>query len=161
MSLMGIREYGRHRNVSHVAVLKAVRAGRIRQNADGLIDSDRADRDWATNTHPAPRAPRALSVAVTDDAGFSRARGVREHFEALLAKLEYKKRSSDLLNADEVKIASHRTEQAFRKHMLSVPDAFVSWLKHHIREYGAAPTEHEVHVTLMTEIRAALERFLR
>ena len=70
-----------------------------------------------------------------------------------------KSASSDLLNADEVKIASHRTEQAFRKHMLSVPDAFVSWLKHHIREYGAAPTEHEVHVTLMTEIRAALERF--
>jgi len=48
MPLMGIRAYGRHRNVSHVAVLKALRTGRIRQNAEGLIDSDQADRDWAT-----------------------------------------------------------------------------------------------------------------
>jgi hypothetical protein len=51
---MGIREYGRHRNVSHVAVLKALRTGRINSAPDGLIDSDQADRDWAANMHPAP-----------------------------------------------------------------------------------------------------------
>jgi len=60
MSLLTIRAYGRHRNVSHVAVLKALRTGRIRQNAEGLIDSDQADCDWARNTHP-PRATTPVS----------------------------------------------------------------------------------------------------
>jgi len=43
-------------------VLKALRSGRINQNADGLIDTEQADRDWAANTHPAPRAaPGAIA----------------------------------------------------------------------------------------------------
>jgi hypothetical protein len=66
MALMGVREYGRNRGVSHVAVLKAVRTGRIRQTQDGLIDSDEADRDWAHNTHPAPRAPYASEELQVD-----------------------------------------------------------------------------------------------
>ena len=56
--LMGIREYGRHRNVSHVAVLKALRSGRIQQTADGLIDSDQADRDWQAANTPRARERR-------------------------------------------------------------------------------------------------------
>ena len=58
MPLLSIRAYGRHRGVSHVAVLRAIRSGRIHRNPDGLIDADRAERDWAANTHPCPRAPR-------------------------------------------------------------------------------------------------------
>ena len=80
MALMGIREYGRHRGVSHVAVLKALRTGRIRQTPDGLIDSDQADRDWAGNTHPFPRAPRAKAVRRRRRAGFSARGAVREHY---------------------------------------------------------------------------------
>lgn len=49
MALMGVREYARHRGVSHVAVMKAVKAGRI-SNIDGKIDPVVADREWAQNT---------------------------------------------------------------------------------------------------------------
>jgi hypothetical protein len=48
--LMGITEYARHRGVSLPAVQHAVKAGRITRNPDGLIDSDRADREWEQNT---------------------------------------------------------------------------------------------------------------
>jgi hypothetical protein len=48
--LMGVREYARHRGVSHVAVIKAVRTGRIVTNDDGKIESAQADRDWVANT---------------------------------------------------------------------------------------------------------------
>jgi len=159
MSLMGIREYGRHRRVSHVAVLKALRTGRIRQNTDGLIDADKADRDWSRNTHPAPRAPRASRSTVTADPGFSLARTVRAHYEALLAKHEYEQRSAQLLNADEVKIASRRIYQEFRERMLRVPDAVVARLRSRIRDQGASPSEHDVYLILTEEIRMALEGF--
>ena len=95
MPLMGIREYGRYRHVSQVAVLKARRTGRIRQSRDVLIDSQQADRDWSTNTHPAPRTPRAVPLAVTDDFGFARARTVREHYAALIAKHTHDEGSPD------------------------------------------------------------------
>jgi hypothetical protein len=159
MPLMGIREYGRHRNVSHVAVIKALRAGRIRQNAEGLIDSVRADRDWASNTHPAPGAPRAVPAPVTDDSGFSRARTVRAHYEALQAKLEYERKSAELLDATEVKIAAYQVDQVFREHMSRIPDAVIARLQAHKTEHGSAPDEHGAYVILTDEIRTALEVF--
>ena len=47
---LSIRAYARHRGVSHVAVKKAIDTGRITQLADGTIDPDAADAQWAQNT---------------------------------------------------------------------------------------------------------------
>jgi len=47
--MMSQRQYAAHRGVSHVAVGKAVKAGRI-ATADGKIDSDLADTAWSANT---------------------------------------------------------------------------------------------------------------
>lgn len=57
---LSIRAYARHRGVSHVAVKKAIDAGRITQEADGTIDPDQADRQWEQNT-AAPRKPAAAT----------------------------------------------------------------------------------------------------
>ncbi|MGD7268141.1 elements of external origin, partial [Ralstonia pseudosolanacearum] len=51
---ISIRAYARHRGVSDAAVRKAIAAGRITPEADGTIDTDRADAEWARNTE-APR----------------------------------------------------------------------------------------------------------
>jgi hypothetical protein len=51
--LMGITEYARHRGVSLTAVQYAVKRGRITRRADGLIDTDQADREWQQNTNHA------------------------------------------------------------------------------------------------------------
>ncbi len=155
--LMGVREYGRHRGVSHVAVLKALRSGRIRQDPDGLIDADQADRDWARNTHPAVRAPRAVPSAT--QAGYAQARTVRAHFEALLVKREYEEKTASLVSVDEVKIVSVRIEAELREHMLRVPEAVICTLRTYIHEHGSGPDEHVVHGILAAEIRAALQTF--
>ncbi len=155
--LMGVREYGRHRGVSHVAVLKALRSGRIRQDPDGQINAEQADRDWARNTHPALRAPRAVPSAA--QAGYSQARTVRAHFEALLVKREYEEKAASLVSADEVKIVSARIGADLRDNMLQVPDAVVGKLRSYIREHGTGPNEHVVHSILAAEIRAALQTF--
>jgi hypothetical protein len=47
---ISIRAYARHRGVTDTAVHKAIRAGRITPEADGTIDADRADREWARNS---------------------------------------------------------------------------------------------------------------
>ena len=47
---MTIREYARHRGISHTAVRKALQANRISQDADGRIDPAHADTSWVNNT---------------------------------------------------------------------------------------------------------------
>ncbi|EMP7583978.1 elements of external origin [Pseudomonas aeruginosa] len=68
---ISIRAYARHRGVTDTAVHKAIRAGRITPEADGTIDADRADREWARNSD-APKAgtrAKAAKVAVPEGGG--------------------------------------------------------------------------------------------
>ncbi|MDH1765616.1 elements of external origin [Hydrogenophaga sp. YM1] len=68
---ISIRAYARHRGVSDAAVRKAIAAGRITPEADGTIDAERVDREWARNSD-APRngtATRAVKVAVPEPSG--------------------------------------------------------------------------------------------
>jgi hypothetical protein len=62
---LSLRAYARHRGVSHQAVSKAVRTGRITQLPDGTIDPERADKEWAARTDPALQKGR-LSVAAAN-----------------------------------------------------------------------------------------------
>jgi hypothetical protein len=149
---MGIREYARHRNVSHVAVLKALRTGRIRQTTEGLIDSGQADLDWLRNTHPAPRAQRAVTAVAHPRGGYSEARTVREHYLARLARLAYDERLSTLVRADEVRIAESRVFQALRQRMLTIPGAVAC-------EIAAGSDPGRVYELLCFEIRGALVAF--
>ncbi len=59
---MGIsqRAYAAHRGVSHQAVNKAVRTGRITTLPDGTIDPARADADWQAQTDPSFQRPQAM-----------------------------------------------------------------------------------------------------
>lgn len=65
---ISIRAYARHRGVSDAAVRKAITAGRITPEADGTLDPERTDREWARNTE-APRSgsqAKAIKVAVPE-----------------------------------------------------------------------------------------------
>ena len=54
-----IRAYARHRGVSHVAVLKAAKEGRISLEPDGTIDPARADAAWERSTDPSRARAKA------------------------------------------------------------------------------------------------------
>jgi len=49
---LSIRAYAPHRGVSHTAVAKAIKAGRISVGPDGKIDPVKGDAQWARNTLP-------------------------------------------------------------------------------------------------------------
>lgn len=61
---ISIRAYARHRGVTDTAVHKAIRAGRITPEADGTIDADRADREWAHNSDVPKAGTRAKATKV-------------------------------------------------------------------------------------------------
>lgn len=61
---ISIRAYARHRGVTDTAVHKAIRAGRITPEADGTIDADRADREWARNSDVPKTGTRAKAAKV-------------------------------------------------------------------------------------------------
>src|SRR5262249_19844262 len=66
-----IRAYARHRGVSHVAVLRAIKAGRIPQEADGTIDQAKADLAWDRSTSPGRQKAPALKLRPVPDAALS------------------------------------------------------------------------------------------
>jgi hypothetical protein len=60
---IGVREYARHRGVSHTAVEKAIKSGRISVESDGSIDVAKSDAAWERNTNPAQqRKPDPVPV---------------------------------------------------------------------------------------------------
>ena len=63
---VSLREYARRRGVSHVAVMKAIRAGRLTPEPVGTLDPDKADAQWDANTDPArtPERSEPLPVSV-------------------------------------------------------------------------------------------------
>lgn len=61
---LSIRAYARHRGVSHVAVQKAIKAGRIPVEPDGTVDPAKADAAWKRATDPGrARKPEATRPA--------------------------------------------------------------------------------------------------
>jgi len=70
---VSVREYARRRGVSHVAVLKAIKAGRISRGPDGTIEPETADAQWDAGTDPAKRRPpkRTSAEAAWESSGAS------------------------------------------------------------------------------------------
>lgn len=70
------RAYARARSVTHRAVQKQLRAGHIHLEADGLIDRERANAEWAAEANPAKavgaRGP-SLAAAAAGNLGQPRA----------------------------------------------------------------------------------------
>ncbi len=63
---ISIRAYAKTRGVSHVAVLKAAKAGRIPLEPDGTIDAAKADAAWQRSTDPVRGKVKAKSTSPAD-----------------------------------------------------------------------------------------------
>ena len=56
---LSIRAYARQRGVSHVAVLRAIKQGRVILEPDGTVDAAKADASWERSSDPGRRKPVA------------------------------------------------------------------------------------------------------
>lgn len=128
---------------SRWAVQKAIRDGRITQEADGSIDPEQADRDWGKNTSQAKRREKA-------PASYQEARAIREALNARLTKLDYEERLRQLVPAAEVKREAFEMGRTFRDRMLAIPRRVAASL-------AAESDVKRVEGRLASEIRRALE----
>jgi hypothetical protein len=159
MAIMSQRAYARHRGVAVRAVQKAIESGRISTLPTGEIDSEIADREWARNTRRF--APPVASGLKQDDepesepfgaSQYTKARAVREHYQARLAKLEYEEKVGRLVSKDEVQVAAFNKFRQFRDAMLNIPDRVAAML-------AAESDPAKCYEILATEIRKALNEF--
>jgi hypothetical protein len=140
------RAYARHRGVTHRAVQKAIKAGRITRNSDGTIDPATADAQWKANTDPAgptangtqrvpvsvsqpqvipvaPRTPGGNGDASSPPAGgYLASRAVREAYRARREKLAFERDSGALVPIEDVRATAFATGRRIREHLLTLPD---------------------------------------
>ena len=117
--LMGLREYARHKGVTHRAVQKALRTGRIVAEANGRIDAGRADSLWSANTRPCSASPGSYDT----EAGraYAQARMVLEHVRAKREKLQYEVEAGVLISADRVRADTFALGRRARDRVLAIP----------------------------------------
>ena len=165
---LSIRAYARHRGVSHVAVKKAIDTGRITPEADGTIEPNRADLEWAQNTvaarkpvaaktaSPAAEPIRPASapvepVAPTLSAGGTsllQARTVNEVVKAQTNKVRLAQLKGDLVDRSQAIAHVFRLARTER-------DAWLNWPARISAEMAAKleVDAHELHVALESAVR--------
>ena len=163
---VSIRAYARLRGVSHTAVQKAIKAGRITVNPDGSIDPEKADREWTRNSLPRvdrPKAapaqrvtmppPEAGASPVSGDpvTAYLRARAVNETFKAKVSQLEYEERSGKLIPASRAAEYAAMFSSVVKDTLTALPDRLAPML-------AAVHDEKAIHRMLAAEVAAMLKK---
>jgi hypothetical protein len=166
---ISIRAYARHRGVSDAAVRKAIAAGRITPEADGTIDVERVDREWARNSD-APRngtATRAAKVAVQESSGATgdgpaalpaggtsllQARTVNEVVKAQTNKVRLARLKGELVDRSQAVAHVFKLARAER-------DAWLNWPARISAQMaaGLGVDPHVLHVALDASVRQQLQ----
>jgi hypothetical protein len=137
---MSQRAYARRRGVSHVAVQRAIREGRISASVvEGrIIDPDLADREWDTYTDPTRLPARVIDQRSAAASGSPAVAGMStveaatadKFWKAKLSELKFRQEAGELVPAADVE---HRLEDVFlscRTRLLGLPSRARQALPH-------------------------------
>jgi hypothetical protein len=151
------------RGCSLTAVQKAITSKRITTLADGTIDAERANQEWAKNTFAGqtihkPSAPDRVppmqeSPAASGDpvTAYLRARAVKESFAARTAQLEYEERAGKLIPAARAAEYAATFSSIVKDGLMAMPDRLSPML-------AAVDDEKAIHRMLVAEVSAALRK---
>ena len=168
---LSIRAYARHRGVSHVAVLHAVKQGRVVLEADGTIDAAKAHASWQQSSDPARRKAPAEKFRPVAEAAvgsvreilkeqglpfsgnltFVQARTAHEIAKAHLARLRLQERRGELVDRAKAAALVFRLAREER-------DAWINWPARVAALMAAAlgVEAHPMQKVLETHVRAQL-----
>lgn len=124
-------EYARHRGCSREAVGRAIRDARITVLADGTIDANVADIQWARNSRVRAGAKASASQSAADVLGdggddqpggdnYWTARSRREQAEAELAEIELAEKQGSVIQVKAVEAVWAQSLSSAREHLLQV-----------------------------------------
>ena len=148
---LSIRGYAAHRKKRGLpgatagAVHKAIQDGVISRNANGKIDPDKSDKDWARN-----QSGTMEPGETTKPQSYAQARAERERYNAKLARLKYEREKGTLVDAAEVKKAAFESARIVRDRLLMIPDRISA-------EIAAMSDARKIETLLENEIRSALK----
>lgn len=157
---VSVRAYARARGVSHTAIQKAIRAGRLKPLANGRIDPETADAQLASQTdfskqrNPSidfgdrsAEAPPGAGVSADPTAAgkYATSRAARESYLAALAGLKYREQLGKLIPVDEVRSTAFQAARRARDLFRGLPDRMAAILA------GTVETE-ECHRLLREEV---------
>jgi hypothetical protein len=168
---MNLQAYASHRKAqglrgtSHVAVLKAIEAGRLTEPAvrkEGgrwHIDSEIADQQWASNTSnmpearpaalPPPAAPPRPPQMKSGGPTMAEAQRAKAVCQAELARLELMKARDELVLAEQVKQEAARLARQLRDLLLMIPSRNAA-------KVATMQDAEEIRSLLQAEIESAL-----
>ena len=148
MPLMSQRQYALHRKTkglsgaTHMAVAKAIKSGRIRANAKGQVDSEKADIAWAAHTDVGRITSDGkgnMAGEITGGSGggaqaaaspFQQARTVREISTAQLVKMKLDKEQGKLVTLEVVKASVENVVAITRTKLLALPHKIKQQMPH-------------------------------
>lgn len=146
---ISVRAYARHRGISHTAVQKAIRAGRIVPLPNGQIDVAAADAAWTANTDQSKQraagqnppaappveqllldgstpvtgaAPARTASETTASETYAQSRALREAFMARLAGLSYQQRARELVSMAEVETVAMAAARRARDLLFTITE---------------------------------------
>ena len=120
---LSIKEYAEHRNVSTVAVRKAIKTGRITLNQNKKLNPKSADAEWLKNTNPAKqRSVTEENESNGEEISYHRSRAMNGATNPELTKLQFEKESGKLIPIEEVKIQAFNSGIMIRDRLLNMPD---------------------------------------
>lgn len=165
--LLSKNQYAKHRGVSHTAVSKAVKAGRIPTTPDGLIDPESADKEWEKNTDPSkplnsitgdPKRRKgeekqgtgAATALPSDVPPIAVSLAAKEAIRTEREKIKLLKERNKLVSVDKVRADSFAVFRLTQEKLLNIPDRLAPVL-------AATNDSREIHRLLVCEIRLVCE----
>jgi hypothetical protein len=155
--LISILAYAKRRGVSHTAVLKAIRDGRISTvGPKRRIDPEVADREWRESTDLTKSRNSVTGTSGKKRRGedqtlnFNSARAVHETYKARKAKLEFEQMKGRLVLAEDVRRRWFTIGRRIRESVMGVADRVAPVVT------GMSDSA-EVHRIISSELRTALE----
>jgi hypothetical protein len=168
------------RGCSLTAVQKAIASKRITTLADGTIDPERANQEWAKNTFAGqtvnrasggyqpgfrvaehskpprggsglPPLQEAPSPSGDPVVAYLRARAVKTSFEARTAQLEYEERAGKLIQAVRASEYAATFSAIVKDGLMAMPDRMAPML-------AAVEDEKAIHRMLVAEVSALLRK---
>jgi hypothetical protein len=173
---LSIRAYARQRGVSHVAVLRAIKQGRVILEPDGTVDAAKANASWERSSDPGRRKPVAEKLRPVAEAAvgsvretlkeqglpaggnvtFVQARTAHEIAKAHLARLRLQRMKGELVDRARATALVFRLAREER-------DTWVNWPAR-VAALMAAELDVEAHPMqkiLETHVRAHLAELAR
>lgn len=120
-----------------MAIHKAIAAGRVTKQPDGVFDLDKAVEEFNDNTHhefghvnvgPGRKGIKAAPKKEMQGTGYAKARAETQTYEGLLKRLRYEERAGNLVPAAAVEQARFTEFRSLREACFNIPNRIAALL---------------------------------